>query len=89
MKPTKVYRAECEDGGGPYYFLDGTPRDKDLPSFPNSEGLYGADSLDNLIKLITSYGFNIFEYKIVEYDNIEVLSYNPQNGHMLFKIRKK
>lgn len=43
----KVYRAECEDGGGPFYKLDGTPRTSGI-SFKDNTELYGADSIENL-----------------------------------------
>ena len=46
-----VYRAELEDGGGPYYKRDGTPRDPSLPSFVGDTQLYGADSIENLLSL--------------------------------------
>lgn len=82
----KIYRAECEDGGGPYYHLDGTPRFKHLPTFKNSKTLYGADSLENLISLISSYGLDISNYKIVIYEKADIISYNKKNGHIIFRL---
>ena len=83
----KVYRCECEDGGGPFYKLDGTPRNPNMPTFKNSQILYGADSIENLKQLITNYGFKFDNYILKEYNIIEnnIISYNKLNGHIIFK----
>ena len=43
-----IYRIEKEDGGGPFYYRDGRPRDSSMPDFSNGDIniLYGADSLE-------------------------------------------
>lgn len=80
----KVYRAECEDGGGPFYKLDGTPRTSGI-SFKGNTELYGADSIENLKKLFTNYELDINNYKIVVYENVKIVSYNHKNGHIIFE----
>ncbi len=81
-----VYRAEYEDGGGPFYYRNGKPRNPMMPDFSryNDTQLYGADSLENLIKLISSYGFNINDFNIKQYITNDIISYNKKNGHVVF-----
>lgn len=85
----KIYRAECEDGGGPFYHLDGTPRKSGLPVFKNYSPLYGADSLKNLKKLIKNYGLNISDYNIKIYYSDDIISYNKTNGHVVFQTHER
>ena len=80
-----IYRAELEDGGGPYYKRDGTSRNPSLPSFIGNTYLYGADSIENLTKLIIQYGFNIEDFLIKKYQSNKILSYNKNNGHIIFE----
>ena len=80
-----VYRVECEDGGGPFYHLDGTPRQEGLPIFKNNLELYGADSIENLKKLISNYGLNFDDYILKKYENVQIINYNKYNGHIIFK----
>lgn len=80
-----IYRAELEDSGGPYYKRDGTPRDPSLPTFVGETQLYGADSIENLTKLMTQYGFNIEDFLIKKYQSNKILSYNKKNGRIIFE----
>ena len=85
----KIYRVELEDGGGPYYYRNGMPRDPKMPDFSNYKGpliLYGADSLESLKKLIENYGFNINDYIVKIYNSNKIHSYNRQNGHIIFEV---
>lgn len=84
----KIYRAEYPDGGGPFYKLDGTPRNPDGPVFnynDNDPILYGADSMENLVKLITGYGFDINDFTIKIYYSDKIGHYNKHNGHVAFR----
>jgi hypothetical protein len=82
-----IYRAELDDGGGPFYHRDGTPRNINMPVFKGDNNiLYGADSIENLTKLIENYGFNIKDFDIKQYQSENILSYNKRNGHIIFKI---
>lgn len=90
----RVYRAETEDGGGPYFKLDGTPRDLVVPPLHNNDPssyLYGADSIEHLKQLITSYGFNFDDYILKEYDIPfgDIVKYNTVNGHIVFEKEQK
>ena len=85
----KIYRIECEDGGGPFYHLDGTPRKEGLPVFKGYAPLYGADSLRNLKKLIKNYGLKFSDYILKIYYSDDIISYNKQNGHVVFQVHKE
>lgn len=82
-----IYRAEYEDGGGPYYYRDGTPRNPTLPNFKNDNDhiLSGADSIEHLILLMNNYGFDIKQFIIKEYESDNIITYNKKNGHINFK----
>ena len=80
----KVYRAEYPDGGGPFYYRDGTPRCSSSVYFGDNKCLYGADSLEHLTEIITGYGFNIKDFIIKTYYSNQILSYNKKNGHIIF-----
>lgn len=79
-----IYRAELEDGGGPFYDRKGIPRQQNMPTFINSNILYGADSVDNLKILLNNYGFNIEDFYIKKYKSTNIISYNRKNGHIVF-----
>jgi hypothetical protein len=85
-----IYRIEKEDGGGPFYYRDGRPRDSSMPDFSNGDIniLYGADSLENLKHIINNYNLNINDFIIKTYESNNILSYNKKNGHIIFKINK-
>jgi len=80
----KIYRAEYPDGGGPFYYRDGTPRNSKLPFFKDDKYLSGADSLEHLTELITNYGFNIKNFIIKTYYSDKIICYNKNNGHIVF-----
>ena len=80
----KIYRAELQDGGGPFYHRDGTPRDSNMPAFKDSKVLYGADSIEHLNELITNYGFDINNFIIKIYESDNIISRNKKNGHIIF-----
>lgn len=80
----KIYRAEYDDGGGPYYKLDGTPRQSSVPKQDPSDIIYGADSLEHLKSLISNYGFNIDDFNIKVYEINKYIAYNRNNGHVVF-----
>lgn len=83
-----IYRAECEDGGGPMYKLNGTPRLANWPITEQSSILCAADSYEHLKTLISNYGFNINDYYIVIYEIDKPLTYNRRNGHIEFDKNK-
>lgn len=90
----KVYRYEYPDGGGPYYHLNGSPREPSKCSFsdiydPNNVILYGCASKWQLDQYAQLNKFPIEEMEIKEYnvDKSDILSYRPSNGHIEFRKR--
>ena len=84
--PTECWRYEYQDGGGPWFFPDGRPRNiNETPPYEqNKNALCGCDTLENLKQYMTSKGIDTSEMYLVHYFNIEVIEYNPETGHTIF-----
>ena len=84
--PETAWRYEYLDGGGPWFYPDGRPRDiNNIPPYENNKGvLCGCDTIKNLDKYMAKNGVNTADMYLVHYFNIEVVEYNPETGHTIF-----
>ena len=84
--PTECWRYEYRDGGGPWFFPDGRPRNinKTPPYEQNENALCGCDTLENLKQYMSSKGIDTSEMYLVHYFDIEVIEYTPETGHIIF-----
>lgn len=84
--PTECWRYEYLDGGGPWFYPDGKPRVSNLPAFENNDGiLCGCDTITNLNKYMTERNIDTSQMCLAHYLDIEVVRYNPNNGHISFR----
>ena len=88
--PTSCWRYEYLDGGGPWFYPNGEPRDIDnVPAFENDEGvMYGCDTVKNLDRYMAERSIDTRKMRLVRYFDIEVINYNPRNGHIAFLKRR-
>ena len=84
--PETAWRYEYLDGGGPWFYPDGRPRDiNNVPPYENNKGaLCGCDTIESLDKYMVKNGVNTADMYLVHYFNIEVVEYNPETGHTIF-----
>lgn len=84
--PEAAWRYEYLDGGGPWFYPDGRPRDiNNVPPYENNKDvLCGCDTIENLDKYMARNGVNIADMYLVHYFNIEVIEYNSETGHIVF-----
>jgi hypothetical protein len=85
----KVYRYELSDGGGPFFTKEGKSRYPSLyPNmfWENKNILSGAISPKALNDIFKNYNVNLNEYKLKEYENVEILYYNNLTGEVRFKF---
>lgn len=84
--PETAWRYEYLDGGGPWFYPDGRPRDiNNIPPYENNKNvLCGCDTIKNLDKYMAKNGVNTADMYLVHYFNIEVVEYNPETGHTIF-----
>ena len=80
-----IYRYEKEDGGGPYFTLDGHSRTH-LSIHFNDDTLYGAESIDSLKKWFIERNATelIQDCKIVKYKG-ELIYKSPYSGEVIIK----
>ena len=94
-----VYRYEYPNGGGSYFYRDGTPHMNDLNTkislsrWDDSENeiLYGYDSKLKLTLYAVDNKFPIEEMRIKQYivNNSDIIQHRISNGYVQFKYRPK
>lgn len=84
--PTDCWRYEYRDGGGPWFYPDGHPRDADnIPPYENNKNaLCGCDTIENLKAYMARNNVDTTNMYLIHYFDIKALEYNPQTGHIVF-----
>lgn len=83
------WRYEYPDGGGPWFYPDGTARGpwQNAPDNNQDDLLYGCDAIENLDRYMHERGVNTVGMELVHYKDVIVINYNRRNGHIIFKLR--
>lgn len=81
------WRYEYLDGGGPWFYPDGTPRSlNDIPSYDYGPGMmYGCDTIYNLDRYMEKYGISTKGMCLVHYKNVSVVDYDNNSGLVVFR----
>lgn len=84
--PKAAWRYEYLDGGGPWFYPDGRPRDiNNIPPYENNKNvLCGCDTIENLDKYMAQNGVDTQNMYLIGYIDIEVIEYNSETGHIIF-----
>lgn len=82
-----IYRVEHIDGGGPFYYPDGSPRMEGFPKFGNFNICHGLDNYEKVQGIMKKYQLDEKIYRIVQYYpyEVEIIKYNLINGEVVFK----
>ena len=82
------WRYEYADGGGPWFYPDGSPRNPQLiPSYYFGEGvLYGCDTVANLDRYMKRHNIDTTKMRLKCYYDIKVIKYVDESGQVAFRI---
>ena len=82
------WRYEYVDGGGPWFFPDGTPRNLDtVPSNYFGEGIsYGCDTVANLDRYMARHNIDTTGMILKCYYDVNVIKYIEESGQVVFKV---
>lgn len=83
------WRYECPDGGGPWFYPDGTPRNpQDIPSYYFGEDVsYGCDTVANLDRYMRRHNINTSNMFLRCYYDVDVIKYIKESGQVIFKVK--
>lgn len=81
------WRYENFDGGGPWFYPDGTPRNvNNIPSYDYGENMmYGCDTIENLNRYMEKYGVDTRHMSLVHYRNVDLVDYDRFSGLVVFR----